>query len=106
MYGIRAYIYEHFFEVLSLYLEARMRIENRIRNNVKGRTRMRIKVISKIRIRIKVTSGIPIRIIVMRIRNTEEEHPYLAKMMQIHADTEPLSTCTNGIRTVFQEDKK
>ncbi len=47
-------IFKHFFKVLSLYLEARMRIQNRIRKKVKGRIR--------IRIRIKVTSGILFRI--------------------------------------------
>jgi hypothetical protein len=48
------------FKVLSLYLEARIRI--RIRIKVKGRIR--------IRIRIKVKGRIRFRIKVMRIRNT------------------------------------
>ncbi len=52
-------LFEHFFKVLSLYMEARIR--NRIPIKVKGRIR--------IRIRIKVTSRIRIRIKVMRIRN-------------------------------------
>ncbi len=43
-------LFEHFFKVLSLYLEATIRIRIRIRMNVKGRIR--------IRIRIKVTSRI------------------------------------------------
>jgi hypothetical protein len=54
-------LFEHFFKVLSLYLEARILI--RIRIKVKGRIRIRI------RIHIKVTSRIRIRIKVMRIRN-------------------------------------
>jgi hypothetical protein len=45
-------LFEHFFKVLSLYLEARIRI------------RIHIKVTSNIRIRIKVTIN------VMRIRNS------------------------------------
>jgi hypothetical protein len=49
-------LFEHFFKVLRLYLEARIRI--RIRTEVKGRIRIRIKV--KNRIRIKM----------MRVRNT------------------------------------
>jgi hypothetical protein len=58
--------------VLSLYLEARIRI----RIKVKGRIRNRIKVTSRIRtgVRMKVTSRILIRIRIrikgMRIRNT------------------------------------
>ncbi len=56
-YGKRAYLST--FKVLSLYLEARIRIRNRI------------KVKDRIRIRIKVTSRIRIRINVMRIRKTE-----------------------------------
>ncbi len=73
-------LFENFFKVLSLYLEARIRIRNRIK--VKGRIRIRIKVTSRIRIRIRIkgTSSIRIRICikgksririkVMRIRNT------------------------------------
>ncbi len=53
-------LFELFFKVLSLYLEARIRIQIRIK--VKGRIR--------IRIRIKVTSRIRICIKVMRIRNS------------------------------------
>jgi hypothetical protein len=53
-------LFEHFFKVLSLYLEARIRI--RIRIKVKGRIRIRICI------RIKVTSRTRIRIKV--IRNT------------------------------------
>jgi hypothetical protein len=44
--------YEHFFQGLTLYLEARIRI----RIKVKGKIRIRIKVKGKIRIRIKVKS--------------------------------------------------
>ncbi len=47
----------------------------------------------------------------MHIRNTEEEHPYLAKMMQIHADTEQQFTAfnlpewsTGTVGTGFQGD--
>jgi hypothetical protein len=47
-------LFEHFFKVLSLYSEAKIRVW--------------IKVKGRIRIRIKVTSGI--RIKVLRIRNT------------------------------------
>jgi hypothetical protein len=43
---------EHFFKVLSLFLEPGIRIQIRIK--VKGRIRIRIKEISRIRIRIKV----------------------------------------------------
>jgi hypothetical protein len=57
-------LFKHFFKILSLYLEARIRIWLRIRIKVKGRIRIRL------RIRIKVTSRIRIRIKVMRIRNT------------------------------------
>jgi hypothetical protein len=53
-------LFEHFSKVLSLCLEARIRIWIRIRIKVKGRIRIRIKVTSRIRLRIKV----------MRIRNT------------------------------------
>ncbi len=64
-------LFEHFFKVLSLYLEVRIRI----RTEVKGRIRIRIhtKGTSRIRIRIKVTSRIRIRIRikVIQIRNTE-----------------------------------
>jgi hypothetical protein len=49
---------EHFFKVLSLYLEARIRIRNRI------------KMKDTIQIRIKVTSRTRIHMKVMRIRNT------------------------------------
>jgi hypothetical protein len=55
----QAKMYKAIFKVLSLYLEARIRI----RIKVKGRIRTRIKVASRIRIRIKVKSR-------MRIRNT------------------------------------
>ncbi len=48
-------LFENFFNILSLYLKARIRI--------------RIKVKARIRIRIKETSRIRIRIKVMRIRN-------------------------------------
>ncbi len=60
IYGIWAY-WSTFSKVLSLYLEARIRI--RIRIKVKGRIRNRIHV--------EVTSRIWIRIEVMRIRNTD-----------------------------------
>ncbi len=55
-------LFEYFFKVFSLYMEARIRI--RIRIKVKGRIRIRIriKVTSRIRIRIRIK--------VMRIRNT------------------------------------
>jgi hypothetical protein len=55
-----------FVKVLSLYLEARIRIQIliRIRINVKGRIQIRI------RIRIKVTTRIRIRICIKVIRNT------------------------------------
>ncbi len=46
-------LFEHFFKVLILYLEARIRI--RIRNKVKGRIQIRIKVTSRIRVRIRIT---------------------------------------------------
>jgi hypothetical protein len=49
-------LFEHFFKVLSLYMEARIRI--------------RIKMKGRIRIRIKVTSRIRICINVRRIHNT------------------------------------
>jgi hypothetical protein len=49
-------LFEPFFKVLSLFLEARIRIHIK----VKGRIRIRIKVTSRIRIRVKV----------MWIRNT------------------------------------
>jgi len=49
-------LFEHFFNVLSLYLEARIRIC--------------IKVTIRFRIRIKVTNWIGIRIKVMQICNT------------------------------------
>jgi hypothetical protein len=65
--------FEHFFKVLSLYLEARIRIlikvKGRIRIKVTSWIRIRINVTSRIRIPIKVTSWIRIRIKVMRIRN-------------------------------------
>jgi hypothetical protein len=63
-------LFEHFFKVLSLYFEARIRI--RIRIEVKGRIRIRIsiKVTSRIRIRIKVKGRIRIRVKVMLINNT------------------------------------
>jgi hypothetical protein len=59
-------LFEHFFKVLSLFIEARIRIK------VKGRLRIRtrIKVKSRIRIRIKEISRVGIRIKVMRIRDT------------------------------------
>ncbi len=59
-------LFNHFFKVMSLYLEAR--IQTRIRRKVKGRIRIRIKVTSRIRILIKVMR---ILIKVMRIRNTD-----------------------------------
>jgi len=49
-------LFEYFFKVLSLYLEARIRVH--------------IKGTSRIRIRIKVTSRFRIRINMMQIRNT------------------------------------
>jgi hypothetical protein len=51
-------LFEHFFKVLSRYLEARIRI--RICMKVKGRIRIwiRMKVTNRIRIRIKVASRI------------------------------------------------
>jgi hypothetical protein len=55
-------LFQHFFQVLSLYLEARNRI--RIHFKVKGIVRIRIKVTSRIRIRIKV----------IWIRNTADKH--------------------------------
>jgi hypothetical protein len=55
-------LFEHFFKVLSLYLEARIRI----RIIFKGRIQIRIKVTIRIRIRIRNR----IRIKVMRIGNT------------------------------------
>jgi hypothetical protein len=51
-------LFEHFFKILRLQSEARIRI------------RIRIKVNGRIRIRIKVTSRIRIRINVLRIGNT------------------------------------
>jgi hypothetical protein len=63
--------FEHFFKVLSLYLEARIRIrikvKGRIRIKVTSWIRIRINVTSRIRIPIKVTSWIRIPIKVMRI---------------------------------------
>jgi hypothetical protein len=56
-YNQKCMEYEVFFKVLSLYLEARIRI--------------RIKVKGRIRICLKVTSRIRIRITVMLIRNTD-----------------------------------
>jgi hypothetical protein len=55
---------EHFFKVLSLYLEARIRIRIRICIIVRGMIRIRIKMKNKIRIRIRfeVTNRIRIRI--------------------------------------------
>jgi hypothetical protein len=47
-------LFEHFFKVLILYLEAGIRI--RIRNKVKGRIQIRIKVTSRTRVRIRITS--------------------------------------------------
>jgi hypothetical protein len=64
-------VFEHIFKVLSLYLEARIRI----RIKVKGRIRIRIKVTRRIRIHIKLTKRIRIRIKVMRIRNTRKKNP-------------------------------
>ncbi len=55
-------LFEHFFKVLSLYLEAKIQIRFRIK--MKGRIWIRIKVTSRIRIRIRL------HIKVMRIRNT------------------------------------
>ncbi len=59
-------LFEHFFKILSLYLEARIRIRSRIK--VTRRIRNLIQIL--IQIRIKLTSRIWIRIKVMRIRNT------------------------------------
>ncbi len=52
-------LFEHFFKVLSLYLETGIRI--RIKEKSRIRIRIRIKVTSSIRISIKVTSRIRIR---------------------------------------------
>jgi hypothetical protein len=63
-------LFEHFFKVLSLYLEARIWISIKFKGRI--RIRIRIKVTNRTRIRIKVASRILIRIHikVMRIRNT------------------------------------
>jgi hypothetical protein len=53
-------LFVSFFKVLSLYLEARIRIQICIK--VEGRIRIRIKVRGRIRISIKVTSRIQIQI--------------------------------------------
>ncbi len=53
-------LFEYFFKVLSLYLEARIQI--RIRIKVKRRIRIHIKVTSRIRMRIRFK--------LMQIRNT------------------------------------
>ncbi len=71
-------LFVQFFKVLSLYLEARIRI----RINMKG----------KIRIRIKMTSRIRIHFNVMRIRNT---------VYKIHTFTD-----FKGPRTEIRNGKK
>jgi hypothetical protein len=55
-------LFEHFFKVLSLYLEAGIRIRIRIKEKGRIRNRICIKVTSRIRIRIRIK--------LMRIRNT------------------------------------
>ncbi len=64
-------LFEHFFQVLSLYLKARTRIQIRIKVN--GRTRIRVKLSSRIRIRITVTSRIRIRIRI-NVMQTDPQH--------------------------------
>jgi hypothetical protein len=72
---------EHFFKVLSLYLEPRILI--RIRIKVQGKIR--------IRIHIKVTSRIRIRIKAMRIRNTDSDK--IQQIGSLYLDPEPLLKC-------------
>ncbi len=66
-------LFEHFVKVLSLYLEARIRISIKMKDKIQ--IRIRINVTSRIRICIKVKGRsqirICIRIKVMRIRNTD-----------------------------------
>jgi hypothetical protein len=62
-------LFEHIVKVLSLYLEARIRI--------------RIKVKGGIRIRIKVTSRIRIRINLMRISNADFEGKKYMKLVAV-----------------------
>jgi hypothetical protein len=47
-------LFEHFFKVLSLYLEARIRIRIKVKGKVRIRSRIEVK--GRIRIRIKPTS--------------------------------------------------
>jgi hypothetical protein len=55
-------LFEHVIQVLSLYLDARIRIWIRIKVKGKIRIWIRIKVTSRTRIRIKVTKRIRIRV--------------------------------------------
>jgi hypothetical protein len=55
-------LFKHFFKILSLYLEARIRIK------VKSRIRIRIKVTSKIRIRITDVYYTPFTISVRKVK--------------------------------------
>jgi hypothetical protein len=50
-------LFEHFFNVLGHYLEARIRIRIKEKGSIRSRIRVHIKVTSRIRIHIKVTAG-------------------------------------------------
>ncbi len=92
-------LFEHFFKVLSLYLESRIRIWIRIKViGGRFRIRIRIKVTSRFRIRIKVTSRIRIRIKVIGIRNTGLIPTDLNTEMNQCFRTRTLTHCTASRR--------